>query len=71
MTSFTDRRNREQREASAAKKAAGLRHQATFSVTKMDFEARLAEIPPDTRSLTQRLCGDPIPGDPRRPWRQA
>lgn len=27
-----------------------------------DTAARLAEIPPDTRSLTQRLCGDPLPG---------
>jgi hypothetical protein len=27
-----------------------------------DVAARLAEIPPDTRSLTQRLCGDPLPG---------
>jgi hypothetical protein len=27
-----------------------------------DIAARLAEIPPDTRSLTARLFGDPIPG---------
>ncbi|KRB22692.1 hypothetical protein ASE05_16035 [Mesorhizobium sp. Root172] len=26
-----------------------------------DIAARLAEIPPDTRTLTQRLCGDPLP----------
>jgi len=31
-----------------------------------DAAARLAEIPPDTRSLTGRLMGDPIPGDRRR-----
>lgn len=37
---------------------------------KADAAARLAEIPPDTRDLTQRFCGDPIPGDPRRPWRK-
>jgi hypothetical protein len=71
MTAFTDRRNQEQREISAAKKAAGLRHAATFSVTRIDFEARLAEIPRDDRCLTARLMGDPIPGDPRRPWRTA
>lgn len=35
---------------------------------RADIEARLAEIPPDTRDLTGRLLGDPIPGDPRRPW---
>jgi hypothetical protein len=28
---------------------------------KEDVAARLAEIPPDTRSLTQRLFGDPLP----------
>ncbi|WP_287257679.1 hypothetical protein [Mesorhizobium sp.] len=71
MTAFTDRRNQKQREISAVMKAAGLRHAATFSVTRIDFEARLAEIPPDTRSLTQRLMGDPIPNDPRRHWRSA
>ncbi|TJU85586.1 MAG: hypothetical protein E5Y10_24510 [Mesorhizobium sp.] len=36
-----------------------------------DVEARLAAIPADTRNLTQRICGDPIPGDPRRHWRPA
>jgi hypothetical protein len=28
--------------------------------------AALAAIPPDTRTLTGRLQGDPIPNDPRR-----
>lgn len=27
-----------------------------------DVAERLAEIPPDTRDLTSRLCGDPLPG---------
>lgn len=27
-----------------------------------DYLARLAEIPPDTRTLSQRLLGDPVPG---------
>jgi len=71
MTAFTERRRSEQREASAAKKAAGLRNISTTTVTKMDYEARLAEIPADTRSLTGRICGDPIPNDMRRPWRLA
>lgn len=31
-----------------------------------DGAVRLMEIPPDTRSLTARLLGDPIPGDTRR-----
>jgi hypothetical protein len=29
---------------------------------KADAERRLAEIPPDTRDLTARLMGDPLPG---------
>lgn len=33
---------------------------ATREATKNDFLARLAEIPPDTRSLTARAFGDPI-----------
>lgn len=32
------------------------------SVTKIDWAARLAEIPRDTRSLTARIFGDPLPG---------
>jgi hypothetical protein len=31
-----------------------------------ELNARRALIPPDTRDLTGRICGDPIPGDPRR-----
>lgn len=27
-----------------------------------DLKARWREIPPDTRDLTARLCGDPLPG---------
>ncbi len=34
-----------------------------------DIAARLAEIPQDTRCLTGQVFGDPIPGDPRTPWR--
>ncbi len=38
------------------------------SRSKEDVEARLAEIPPDTRSPSAILLGDPIPNDPRRHW---
>lgn len=33
--------------------------------------ARLSEIPDDTRDMTARLFGDPLPNDPRRPWQGA
>jgi predicted transcriptional regulator len=36
---------------------------------KREIAMRLAEIPADTRDLTGRIAGDPIPGDPRAPWR--
>jgi hypothetical protein len=35
-------------------------------VTPEDWAARLAEIPEDTRDLTARVFGDPIPNDRRR-----
>jgi hypothetical protein len=41
---------------------------ADRSSVKQDAQARMAEIPPDTRGLTGVLLGDPIPNDPRRPW---
>lgn len=47
------------RQMSANKAAAGV----TFLHGRVDetvAAARLAEIPPDTRNLTQRVCGDPI-----------
>lgn len=50
-----------------AKRSAGLRY-INGRVNREEAEARLAEIPEDTRSLTARMLGDPIPGDPRRPW---
>ena len=30
--------------------------------SEADYMARLAEIPPDTRNLSQRLMGEPVPG---------
>lgn len=47
------------REMSASKRAAGV----TYLHGRVDeavAAARLAEIPPDTRNLTQRICGDPL-----------
>ena len=38
------------------------RENATAVSVKEDAAARLAEIPSDTRSLTARLAGDPLPG---------
>lgn len=38
------------------------RENATGVSVKADGAARLAEIPPDTRSLTGRFMGDPLPG---------
>ena len=36
------------------------------AITKEELARRLALIPIDTRDLTARICGDPIPNDPRR-----
>jgi hypothetical protein len=59
------RDNARQRRYKPEKRLAG-RENASGASVKEDAAARLAEIPADTRSLTQRLCGDPIPNDPRR-----
>lgn len=59
---YHDRRNRAiEREAAAAKRAAGLRYFGE-RVQREDIEARMAEIPYDTRDLTARIFGDPLPG---------
>lgn len=34
----------------------------TSEQVKRDAERRLREVPPDTRDLTARICGDPLPG---------
>lgn len=54
------REARQIREPSLPRKTA--RENATAVSIKEDAAARLAEIPPDTRSLTARLAGDPLPG---------
>ena len=40
----------------------GHAHVAEKGPPEADLAARLAEIPPDTRDLTGRMFGDPIPG---------
>lgn len=37
-----------------------------FKPTEAEYRHALSLIPPDTRDLTARLCGDPLPGDTRR-----
>jgi hypothetical protein len=44
------------------KKKAGEVCRAAYKPSPEDYAARLSEIPPDTRTLTARLMGDPIPG---------
>lgn len=40
--------------------------------TRADLAERVAEIPPDTRSLTAQIMGDPLPHDGRRRrWAEA
>lgn len=58
---YKAQRRLEMREMSALRAKAGL----TYACGKLDPDvvaARLAEIPRDTRSLTQRMFGDPLPG---------
>jgi hypothetical protein len=57
------RRNQRQKQAmaeSGVMLAGALRERGAPS--RQDIEARLAEIPPDTRGLTARIMGDPLPG---------
>lgn len=49
------------REAGIRNPRAG-RESATSMSLKADWAARLAEIPADTRTLTQFMFGDPLPG---------
>ena len=53
----------EEKAATDAKRAAGLSARGQRSPTWLsDLEARLAEIPEDTRDLTAVVMGDPLPG---------
>ena len=53
-------RNKMCRELAKSRAAAGITN--LRGVDKAVAAARLAEIPLDTRNLTQRICGDPLPG---------
>jgi hypothetical protein len=50
------------REASAAKQAAGLRYLSSGRGADESALRLMEMIPPDTRDLTARLFGDPLPG---------
>jgi hypothetical protein len=49
-----------------AEDAPQIRSRLANRVTREDWYARLAEMPDDTRDLTARVLGDPIPNDRRR-----
>jgi hypothetical protein len=57
-------RNATNREMAAARKAAGLTYHAGKRGTQIeaDWRRQMAAIPDDTRDLTARICGDPLPG---------
>jgi hypothetical protein len=50
------------KEASAAKHAAGLRYLSTGRGAEESALKLREQIPPDTRDMTARLFGDPLPG---------
>lgn len=55
------------KEVSNTKREAGIRYLGSRSKSAdAEWEHQMALMPRDTRDLTGRLMGDPIPGDPRR-----
>jgi hypothetical protein len=62
MNNYQTRRNEMNREVSANKRAAG--QYASRPGTKINAEwlRQMASFPEDTRTLTGRLAGDPLPG---------
>lgn len=66
-----ERRLKEWRESSAAKKASGFRYNEGARAHQADegWQSQIALMPRDTRSITATVLGDPVPGDPRCPWR--
>lgn len=59
--------NRVQRERDTTRREAGIRYLGRCSrEADAEWKRQLALMPRDTRDLTGRLMGDPIPGDPRR-----
>lgn len=60
-------RDKMNREVSNSKREAGIRYLGSRSkAAEVGWEQQMAMMPRDTRDLTGRLLGDPIPGDPRR-----
>lgn len=66
-----ERRLQECREMSTAKKASGVRYSAGARAYQAEegWQSQIALMPRDTRSITATVLGDPVPGDPRCPWR--
>ena len=55
-------------EVTNSKRKAGIRYLGTRSkAVDAEWKRQIELMPQDTRDLTGRLMGDPIPGDPRRP----
>lgn len=55
-------------EVTSSKRKAGIRYLGTRSkAVDAEWKRQMELMPQDTRDLTGRLMGDPIPGDPRRP----
>lgn len=50
----------------AERRVSGSGEKREMPLSSDELMRRLALIPPDTRDLTARICGDPIPNDPRR-----
>ncbi|MCP4306592.1 MAG: hypothetical protein GY788_17325 [bacterium] len=57
------RKRREQTQSRRSREKCPSHHQGGVGrVKSADVAARLAEIPPDTRTITGMICGDPLPG---------
>lgn len=60
-------RDRIRQRASNSRREAGIRYLGSRSrEADAEWKRQMALMPKDTRDLTGRLMGDPIPGDPRR-----
>jgi hypothetical protein len=62
ISARNDKNNSVMRDYTATLRAAGLAKLYPSRPKPGDIEARRAEIPADTRSLTARIFGDPLPG---------
>lgn len=55
--------NERRRERANGAGRADIRHMPEVSAeAKRDGEVLLRQIPPDTRDMTSKICGDPLPG---------